>query len=434
MTIRPQDVLLYAGGECFQRFGVPFMRMTRSQDAAETVTRAGAVGPFVGKGGIRRASADRLRVDWLDMDGDGILDTPAFLAEPARTNLVTEDDLTLWGTVGTPVVSTTDGPDGGTSSAYTVEDDNASGDEYVTSPNLSAFGSGGFKGVVFVIRENTHPGGADVQTLVLRDTTAGAMRLDLWITGFTDGQPIVTENVGSLLDMRPVGHGYWALYGLSTSVTAVNTHQAWVTPTSSSDDVGSIDVYRVNVFDDFSLQSIVSASEVKAVETIDVPVGFPPQALTLYLKFRDGWLARAENANSGILASLGRSSGGGSGGFVRIDNGGGSNDYRVYFEGSATDTGEVNVGDGTDFVMGDVGEVAVQMDSSFGIAGGAFRVNAGAQVALGTAAGGGMPASWMNDFLRIESEHILAVKVATGARTLADMAALFAYDSARAVA
>jgi hypothetical protein len=99
MTIRLNDVLFYAGGECFQEFGTAVWRMNRRQGL---YTHTGGGGGFVDKNGVlRQASAGRLRVEYAD----GV---PGILLEPAASNLLLQsaDFGTTWSPSGSPTITT----------------------------------------------------------------------------------------------------------------------------------------------------------------------------------------------------------------------------------------------------------------------------------------------------------------------------------------
>jgi hypothetical protein len=99
MTIRLNDVLFYAGGECFQKFGTAVWRMNRRQGL---YTHTGGGGGFVDKNGVlRQASAGRLRVE----DADGV---PGILLEPAASNLLLQsaDFDTTWTPISSPTITT----------------------------------------------------------------------------------------------------------------------------------------------------------------------------------------------------------------------------------------------------------------------------------------------------------------------------------------
>lgn len=443
MSIRPQDVLLYAGGECIQRFGVPVWRMARSQDQAETASRTGSVGPVVGKDGVlRQASADLPRIDWVDTDGDGVLDTPSILAEiDARENLVlqSEDLSTTWSNIGSPVLGT---PHTASGVSLDLLEDNAGGAAEGKSQAVSFTGDG-FKTVSVHWKAGVSPtpGGDEI---VLRDTTAGADRLLARISDAGDGSPSIVLTTGQLSRAEPRADGVWRLLFTTNSVTAANTNEIHLYAGRRGTVADTGDVYWGGV----QAEDAIAASSYIATTTstvtrnadtgIDLPIGFGPQGLTLYVKFGDIGMARREGANAGDVVSVGLQSGGGSAGegYIQIDNGSGGDDYEVKtVAGSGATTASVDIGDGNDFSAGDLVEVSAQIDSDFGIAGGAYRIDGGSETALGTASNSeGMPTSWVADYVRIHSERILAVKVVTGARSLSDMAALFAYDPVRAVA
>jgi hypothetical protein len=236
-------------------------------------TRSGTVGPYVGSNGLlqNEGTADVFRTDWVDTDGDGLVDAPTTLLGPAATNLVDEDDLTAWATSGTPVVTASvDDPAGGTD-AFTVEDDDGAAVEYIE--RVVTF-TDGARAVVFVVRENTMPA-SGVQALQIRDTTAGVNRLVLDITGWVNGEPTVAATIGSLLDKRPVGGGFWAVYGQAVGVVGSGSNRARLVPAGTSAQTGSIDVYRVNAFDTAIPPALpLDASGVLAAEKMTAPPGF----------------------------------------------------------------------------------------------------------------------------------------------------------------
>ncbi len=231
---RRNDLLFHAGGECVEQYGTLVRKTLRDDDNGYTHTRTGAVGTSVGYDGvIRSAAANVPRVDWSA--GDAYL-----LLEDARTNVVTDDDLSSWSLVRTPTVtgSQTD-PAGGTG-AYTIAD-SGSGDWEYAYHNVTFVGDG-VTTVVCVVRENTMPA-SGVQTVQVYDSTAAATRLCLDISGWVNGEPTVTASTGTFLGKRLVGNGYWALYGQATGVVVGNTNRVQVEPANLNSVSGSLDVY-----------------------------------------------------------------------------------------------------------------------------------------------------------------------------------------------
>lgn len=268
-----------------------------------TFTRSGSVGPYTDEDGVlQSAAADVFRTEWLhDLDGLGLFNAPALLVEAARTNLISDDDITQWAINGSPVRTATDGPDGGASSAYTVEDNDGGTQEFVISPTIAAstFTGAEKASCVFVVRENTHPGTGG-QDLLLRDVDASLARLQIIIDNWTDGEPDISgAATGTYLGKRYVGNGYWAIYGRTTTLTSTNEHVAWVRPAGIVSGQGSIDVYRVNVFDpDTPSRSILDASETRNVDTFFSGFAHRPQVLSAYVKLQAWGTAMRANLDS----------------------------------------------------------------------------------------------------------------------------------------
>lgn len=185
------------------------------------------------------AAADRTAAQlWKDVLGQA--------GQTVYDNIQKEDDLTAWGTSGTPVVTSgVSDPWGGTD-AYTVEDNDSGGVEWIEEP--PGFTGDGQKCAVWAVRENTTP--ASGHFMVIYDNTAGTYRLRVTISGWTNGEPDLNAVNGSVLKKEEIGNGYWAVYCQSTSITAANDNQIWVRPASTSPQTGKIDVYRVWAFDD----------------------------------------------------------------------------------------------------------------------------------------------------------------------------------------
>lgn len=290
--IRPADILFYGGGECFEKFGVLTMGLTESQRVAAALVRSGAVGPVIGRdeygdGVLRQASTNRARISWDDDDEDGVFETPALLLEaPEFINLVSSDDITAWTDDGTPVVTSSISDPAGGTGAYRIADDNGAALE--AKYRTVTFTGDGVKVVVFAVREATMAT-SGTQDLVLYDATAAATCLRLAISAWVSGEPTVSAGTGTLLGSWYVGNGYWAIAGLTTSVTAANTNQAHVQPASTAAATGSIDVYRVNAYNATSApRSILNASATKAVESLTFPwVHKPRQAMSGHTRCRE---------------------------------------------------------------------------------------------------------------------------------------------------
>jgi hypothetical protein len=286
MTSRRTDLLFHAGGEAVEQYGTIVRKTLRDDDNGYTATRSGTVGPYVDFDGVLRAAAANIpRVDW--QDGDAYL-----LLEATRTNLVTSDDFSAWTAVQSPTVTgSVSDPAGGTG-AYTIHDSGAGNLEYIY--HGVTFTGDATTTAVFVVRENTMPASGS-QDLLIVDATAGLSRLRLKITAWSNGEPTVTASTGTYLGKREIGNGYWALYGEATGVVVGNTNRLRIEPANSNSVSGSIDVYRANAYNNnVPGFSILDASEFRRADSFYADFPYPPQAMTLYVKFVErGTLAGA---------------------------------------------------------------------------------------------------------------------------------------------
>jgi len=122
--ILPRDILLYAGGDAWRRFGTFTRRTTRlarnGEGQQETFARAdGATcAHYLGYDGLLHlAAAGIIRPHWIDTNGDGIPDTLSYLGESSCVNSLLQSQAlaTTWSaTADTPTNNTADtlAPDG----------------------------------------------------------------------------------------------------------------------------------------------------------------------------------------------------------------------------------------------------------------------------------------------------------------------------------
>lgn len=130
--IFPRDIRFRIGARTLLRHGVPFRRLALPARGGELMgeifARADATtcASYVDAlGFVRLAAADRLRIDWWDLDGDGIYETATLLLEPGRANAwLWSDDQTngVWTNNGLSGVGGGDlAPDGSLTACHTVE-------------------------------------------------------------------------------------------------------------------------------------------------------------------------------------------------------------------------------------------------------------------------------------------------------------------------
>lgn len=90
ITIRPQDIVLRVGGRAMARGGAISRRLSKAHDTyREQFTRAGTGWVKTRTGMIVPCGTDVPRLEWLDLDADGVLETPVWLTEKIRTNYAT---------------------------------------------------------------------------------------------------------------------------------------------------------------------------------------------------------------------------------------------------------------------------------------------------------------------------------------------------------
>lgn len=126
--VMPSDVLLRVGGRTMARHGVAAVAGARrgAVDVPPTFARADAAtcATYIDRDGIvRTAAANLLRVEWVDLDGDGVRESPGLLLEGSRANVVLWDrDLTNAAWVKTTMTAAKDqtGIDGAANSASSL--------------------------------------------------------------------------------------------------------------------------------------------------------------------------------------------------------------------------------------------------------------------------------------------------------------------------
>ena len=158
------------------------------------------------------------------------------------TNLVDSDDIGAWSVIGTPVVTATDDPFGG-SDAWNIEDNDSGGEEVPYRPVV--FTGDGQKIVEFVLRRG--PDASASGEVALYSTTASAYRARGTVT-WVAGTPSILAIAGEVVDVRRDRRGYWIVRMRSSTVTASQTHWLWVLPADAVGSLGDVDVYRIRAY------------------------------------------------------------------------------------------------------------------------------------------------------------------------------------------
>jgi hypothetical protein len=138
--VQTRDILLRIGGRTLQRFGVLACNGAGRAipGLVETFTRADAstCATYLDRDGILRlAAANKVRIEWVDLDGDGIRETPGILLEGIRVNSLlqseTFDNATWQKTRASISANAITAPDGTLTADKLVEDATAASTHFV---------------------------------------------------------------------------------------------------------------------------------------------------------------------------------------------------------------------------------------------------------------------------------------------------------------
>ena len=290
VTIRPQDLAVYAGGDCLDKYGVLFRRGSLAQDVAENFTRA-STGLYIAKGGVAKlAAVDVPRVsysgtEWADA---------AWLLERGGTNLClqSEDFGVTWAVVGTPTRTPANFAANGVTLDLIGDDDGAALEGYTQKVTFV-----GTDAVPKTIAVRMKAGTSGSVVIRVRDTSAAADRL-LAVIAWAGGVPTVAMTTGIDLDAaspEPFPDGEYRFRFQTTAVTKANVNSVQVYPATDAalltSSTGNVNVGGVQVEDALypgSYMKVTTVAVARAVEAATwVPYLRPPQLSTLYLKFRE---------------------------------------------------------------------------------------------------------------------------------------------------
>lgn len=85
MTVKPDDILLRAGGTALARYGTMRRRTAPWEEIPEAVTRNYQGLQYDRNGVLRGAAVNKARLNWRDLDGDGVRETPVVPLERGGT-------------------------------------------------------------------------------------------------------------------------------------------------------------------------------------------------------------------------------------------------------------------------------------------------------------------------------------------------------------
>jgi len=289
--IRPQHVLLQAGGEIAARFGafvIPGAGRQLIEEFKEAHTRA-SIATFQNRDGRGQVAAvDKPRPHWIRNAGSGLFE-PYWWLESLRAQLVPDPEnfgAAGWTTVagtGTRTGGQAD-PFGGTS-AYLIADTDAA--NVFQIQEIVAFTGDGTKGVAIFVKA----GSSGETNVRLRDTTAGADRFGVKVT-WTAGVPttaVIGGAGGAILAVEPWGNGWYRILGNATGVVAANTNQFILTPTNfTASSVADSYFFGANAWNALYPSSYQGPTlATKQLESVVLPFPYAPEALFVYMKFRE---------------------------------------------------------------------------------------------------------------------------------------------------
>lgn len=90
---RVQDVFLYGGGRCAERFGTPFLRLSRAQDVPAVFTRAAGDAASLTPSGVREYSANRLRTEYVYNPSSGLYERAISIAPLSSNDCLRSQEL-----------------------------------------------------------------------------------------------------------------------------------------------------------------------------------------------------------------------------------------------------------------------------------------------------------------------------------------------------
>ena len=295
--ITPDQILFQAGGRCLELYGTPYRRTrpkTRGgEEVAQTFTRA-STGSYIDRDGeVKLAESGLQRIDMVDLDGDGIRETPAFLLEDARTNGFTYSeqlDNGVWvktrASCSGGAINATTAPDGNTTADKLVEDGTPSS-THVISRNTPALTNDTQQSWSVFAKA------AERSEVMLRMDQKDGSQATAWFD-LSAGTAGTTSDATSQIEAY--GDGWYCCTLMADSTSGGATPAAYVylgsgSETNSYNGDGSSGVYLWGV--DFEVDKASPSSYIatagstvaRAQEQMSFPFGGQPQAMTIYTRF-----------------------------------------------------------------------------------------------------------------------------------------------------
>lgn len=237
-----------------------------------------------GYGTVTSAASGAARIHWMDLDADGIRETPTLLLEGTSTNLIvqSQDLSTTWTNGGTVLTSGQSDPLG-TTTAYSVNDDNAAAAESVSiTPTFTT------DAVSKAISVFVKAGTATTSVINLRDVTAGADRLVVSLA-WSNGVPTATASTGTHLATVRHINGWYRILARTTAVTVANTNTVFLYPAGTTvGDTGTCLFWGVqaeNALNPTSYIPTAGGTDARTTDALTFPLVARAQSVTMYLRY-----------------------------------------------------------------------------------------------------------------------------------------------------
>jgi len=436
MSVSLKDVLLYAGADCLSRFGRLSWLTSPGEENPEVFAR-NSVAHRIDEGGLlRQAAVDVPAIEWLDLDADGVRETPVVLAEPARTNLVIrskEIDNGAWTrtNLATVTANASLGPDGAASLEKIVED--ASGAVAHSAISTAFTITDGATITYFAfLRAAERTWGV----LQINNTADAAQRVRVYYNLAT-GVVGTAAGAGGGTHIRSgivhFGGGLYLCWLTGTIGAGITSVRARISPANADNGVtysgdGTSGIYAgwAQVEEGgvpSSLIETVAASAARPASLLYFPFPWKRMGLTALVDFH--W--RDLMASAGGILHIGSATAGTDPRLSVLSSG--SYFQAVHDSGSTTSTATLAAAP----AYGDRVELLVTVDPDDGHVTISQSINQGAATTATDATAVSLAAQWAAERLYLGSTgstgvslaRFRSVKVARGIQTLADMRALF---------
>lgn len=288
-------LLLFAGGECLQRYGTLVWRHARTANVGPTFTRSGTVGWYRNRDGLYlNSSANRERVEWVDIDG---VATPGWLVEGGTINLLLQSQTigTTWANNGSTDSSDADtAPDGTTTADRVIENSDAAAAHTVYQEVTKAASA-----LPYVYSHYLKDGGRGWACIQLTDGGPNGARL--WIN-LTTGALGTSTAIGTGWTVDDVGVEYvdgawWRPWIRVTSDTATTIRATLRLATQDAetayngDGSSFIRVWGAQLEQKSggpsSYVPTTTGAASRAAEVANVPWPYKPRAMSFYAKFEE---------------------------------------------------------------------------------------------------------------------------------------------------